>query len=126
MHVAYLPPMSGLAATETRLEPGAVNVRVGEGRTAEVLRNLCFRIFRETPDQWNALAKQTGMLFGAELDDPRYVEERGEITMEYREDGIRLDLSSSGRGLQQTLLILAYMYANPGAVVLLDEPDAAA
>lgn len=124
MHVAYLPPMSGLAATETRLEPGAVNVRVGEGRTAEVLRNLCFRIFRETSDQWNALAKQIRTLFGAELEEPRYVEERGEITMGYREDGIRLDLSSSGRGLQQTLLILAYMYANPGAVVLLDEPDA--
>jgi hypothetical protein len=39
-------------------------------------------------------------------------------------DGIRLDLSASGRGLQQTLLLLAYLYANPGAVILLDEPDA--
>lgn len=124
MHVAYLPPMSGLAATETRLDQGAVNVRVGEGRTAEVLRNLCSRIFRETPDQWRLLASQIRTLFGAELEEPRYVEERGEITMSYREDGIRLDLSSSGRGLQQTLLILAYMYANPGAVMLLDEPDA--
>ena len=44
--------------------------------------------------------------------------------MTYREEGVRLDLSSSGRGLQQTLLLLAYMYANPGAVLLLDEPDA--
>ena len=43
--------------------------------------------------------------------------------MSYRERGVSLDLSSSGRGLQQTLLILAYMYANPGAVLLLDEPD---
>ena len=33
-------------------------------------------------------------------------------------------MSASGRGLQQTLLILAYMCANPGAVILLDEPDA--
>ena len=41
IEMAFLPPMSGLAATETRLDPGAVNVRVGEGRTAEVLRNLC-------------------------------------------------------------------------------------
>ena len=56
--------------------------------------------------------------------EPRYVEERGEITMGYRERGTALDLSSSGRGLQQTLLILSYMYANPGAVILLDEPDA--
>ena len=28
-HIAYLPPMSGLAATETRLDHGAVNVRIG-------------------------------------------------------------------------------------------------
>ena len=44
--------------------------------------------------------------------------------MGYREAAVRLDLSSSGRGLQQTLLILAHMYANPSAILLLDEPDA--
>ena len=122
--VAFLPPMSGLAATETRLDPGAVNVRVGEGRTAEVLRNLCFRIFEDRPDAWERLGDVIESLFGARLDAPRYIDERGEITMTYRERGVSLDLSSSGRGLQQTLLILAYMYANPGAVLLLDEPDA--
>ncbi len=37
---------------------------------------------------------------------------------------MRLDLSSSGRGLQQTMLLLAFMAANPHSVVLLDEPDA--
>ena len=124
VRIAFLPPMSGLAATETRLDQGAVNVRVGEGRTAEVLRNLCFRIHEEEPSAWNALVDHVGGLFGAALDPPRYVAERGEIAMTYRERGARLDLSSSGRGLQQTLLLLAYMYANPGAVLLLDEPDA--
>lgn len=45
--------------------------------------------------------------------------------MQYEEkSGARLDISSSGRGLQQTLLILAHLYANPGTVLLLDEPDA--
>ena len=122
--VAFLPPMSGLTATETRLDPGAVNVRIGEGRTAEVLRNLCFRIQSESPDQWENLKRQIEELFGARLDTPRYVDERGEITMSYREHDSPLDLSSSGRGLQQTLLIFAYIYANPGAVLLLDEPDA--
>ena len=122
--IAFLPPMSGLAGTETRLDPGAVNVRLGEGRTAEVLRNLCYRILQERPDQWEVLVRQIKTLFGAELCEPRYVEERGELTMDYRERGSVLDLSSSGRGLQQTLLILSYMYAHPNAVVLLDEPDA--
>ena len=124
VHVAFLPPMSGLAATETRIDSGAINVRVGEGRTAEVLRNLCFRIHENEPATWEKLKVNIEQLFGSTLLPPRYVHERGEITMSYRERGMTLDLSSSGRGLQQTMLILAYMYANPGAVLLLDEPDA--
>ena len=124
VQIAFLPPMSGLAAAETRLDPGAVNVRVGEGRTAEVLRNLCFRVHEERPQRWQELVERIHDLFGASLEAPRYVAERGEIVMSYQESGVTLDLSSSGRGLQQTLLILAYMYANPGAVLLLDEPDA--
>ena len=122
--VAFLPPMSGLAATETRLTEGAVNVRVGEGRTAEVLRNLCYNIFTEQPNRWVTLVGHIHSLFGVDLDEPRYVAERGEIAMGYRERGVALDLSSSGRGLQQTLLLLAYLYANNGAALLLDEPDA--
>jgi len=101
-----------------------VNVRIGEGRTAEVLRNLCHRIHEERPERWERLRTQIEHLFGAELVPPRYVAERGEIVMTHGERGVSLDLSSSGRGLQQTLLLLAYMYANPGAVLLLDEPDA--
>ncbi len=124
VQVAFLPPMSGLAATETRLDDGAVSVRIGEGRTAEVLRNLCHRIHERNRKQWQKLAERIRSLFGAELDPPRYVAERGEIVMTYRERGVRLDLSSTGRGLQQTLLLLAYLHANPGTTLLLDEPDA--
>jgi hypothetical protein len=56
VRVAFLPPMSGLAATEDRLYNGAVEVRIGEGRTAEVLRNLCHQIYTsERPGSWQAL-----------------------------------------------------------------------
>lgn len=124
VRMAFLPPMSGLAAAETRLDEGAVNVRVGEGRTAEVLRNLCYRVHEEKPEEWGRLVDSIQTLFGAELRSPTYIAGRGEIEMSYRERGIDLDLSSSGRGLQQTLLLLAYMHSHPGAVLLLDEPDA--
>ena len=131
IRVAFLPPMSGLAAVETRLDQGALNVRIGEGRTAEVLRNLCYIVSQEQSEKWAELTRQINRLFGIQLNAPRYLEERGEITMKYQQKhsrrkgkALELDLSSSGRGLQQTLLILVYMYANPGAVVLLDEPDA--
>ena len=124
VQIAFLPPMSGMSATETRLDQGAVNVRVGEGRTAEVLRNLCYRIYEGSPYDWQRLVSHVENLFGAILNAPRYIAERGEVTMSYMENEVTLDLASSGRGLQQTMLILAYMYAYPGAVILLDEPDA--
>ena len=124
LSVAFLPPMSGLASNETRLDPGAINVRIGEGRTAEVLRNLCYQV-SENSETWERLCEQIHVLFGVYLDKPNYVQERGEVAMNYRDkSGISLDLSSSGRGLQQTLLLLAYIAAHPGSVLLLDEPDA--
>ncbi len=125
VRLAYLPPMSGLAANETRLDEGAIAVRIGEGRTAEVLRNLCWQAYqRADREPWGRIVEWMRALFGVELDAPEYVAERGEITMRYRRGPTRLDISASGRGQQQTLLLLAHMAANPGSVLLLDEPDA--
>ncbi|NOT31612.1 MAG: AAA family ATPase [Planctomycetes bacterium] len=127
LRVAYLPPMSGLAATETRLDEGAIHVRLGEGRTADVLRNLCWHVLQGADGQkkWETIAERMNALFGIDLDAPEYIKERGEIIMSFRtREKIQLDISSSGRGQQQTLLLLAHMTMNPGAVLLLDEPDA--
>ena len=122
--VALLPPMSGLIGNELRLEPGAINVRIGEGRTAEVLRNLCYQVSQD-PKTWKTFCERIDELFGVKLDKPNYIPGRGEITMSYREESnVPLDISSSGRGLQQTLLLLAYIATHPGSVLLLDEPDA--
>ncbi len=63
-------------------------------------------------------------LFGVKLHPPQFIVERGLITMSYKQRGIELDLASCGRGLQQTLLLLAHLYTHPGSVLLLDEPDA--
>lgn len=127
VQVAFLPPMSGLTSNETLLNSGAINVRLGEGRTAEVLRNLCYQLQTDETDakKWTRLAGQIRDLFHVKLDDPVYIAERGEIQMTYRDEAnIRLDLSSSRRGLQQTILLLAYLSLHPGSVLLLDEPDA--
>ncbi len=127
VHIAYLPPMSGLAAMEDRLDPGAINVRLGEGRTAEVLRNLCYQVLtgKDGAARWTAIVERMQKLFGCTLEAPEYIAERGAIRMSYQDrNGITLDISASGRGQQQTLLLLAHMSANPGSVLLLDEPDA--
>ena len=124
VRLAYLPPMSGLATSELRLEPGGVQVRLGEGRTAEVLRNLCLLVHQERPEEWSRLVDDIEESFGARFDPPRHLPERGEIAMSYQEGGVRFDITSAGRGLQQTTLLLAHLALNPGAVLILDEPDA--
>ena len=124
--IAYLPPMSGLADHEFVKQPGEIGVLIGQGQTAQVLRNLCYQIHEnKNAKHWDNLLIQINELFGVELLAPKYIAERSEITMAYNDERKNtLDLSSSGRGLQQTLLLLAHLYSNPGAVLLLDEPDA--
>jgi hypothetical protein len=64
----------------------------------------------------------SGAYYRSLLDSSRAL--RGTVELTYRENDIELDIASAGRGLQQTLLLLAHMHANPGATLLLDEPDA--
>ena len=127
VHVCFLPPMSGLSDKEFAKQPGEISFLLGQGRTAEVLRNLSHQVVTSDggEERWRKVCLQMTDLFGVDLDKPNYRLETSEITMTYRgRGGKRLDLSSSGRGLQQTLLLLVHLAANPGSVLLLDEPDA--
>ena len=127
-NVAFLPPMSGLSSTEAMLQRGTVNVLLGQGKTADVLRNLCFQVFFDQRESWDGvLVPRMNRLFGATILDPQYNPERGEITLRYRDtrmSKLELDLAASGRGFQQTLLLTAYMLLHPNSVIMLDEPDA--
>ena len=123
--LAFLLPMSGLADREFVKHRGEVDFLIGQGRTAEVLRNLCLSLEGgDSKTAWERVKLRMSELFGVELEDPALLADRAEIVMGYRERGATLDLASAGRGMQQTLLLLAYMGVNPGAVLLLDEPDA--
>lgn len=125
--VVYLPPMSGLSDREYRKEPGEINVLIGEGQTAQVLRNLCWQLYSGSDSAaWPKLVDHISAVFNISLREPEYIKERSELVLKYRENssGVELDISSAGRGCQQVLLLLSYMLANPGAVLLVDEPDA--
>ena len=130
IRVAFLPPMSGLISVERKLEQGSIDVLIGEGQTAQVLRNLCYLLFQnERNGQWTEFLENIESLFGVRLLEPEHDSARGEIFVYYLNYGDskkkdQLELSSAGRGLQQTMLILAFLYLHPGAMILFDEPDA--
>jgi len=120
-----LYPMSGLESEEPILKAGRIDVLLGQGRTAEVLRNLCLMVARDAPDDWKRVKDFMHRLFRIRVGDPVETP-RGAVTLDYRQEGAKtsFDLSQAGRGLQQMLLVLAYLYAHRGSIVLVDEPDA--
>lgn len=122
--VGLLPPMSGLAAEEDRLQLGSIQSRIGQGITAEVLRNLCWIISSERKDKWGDLVKTIKELFNVEILEPIYNETNGQISMTYKEGNTEMDLSNAGRGFHQILLLFSYIYAGNNTILLLDEPDA--
>lgn len=102
LKVELLYPMSGLDTEEPILQPGRVDVLLGQGRTADVLRNLCLAVFKASPDDWGRITGLMRRLFNVELSEPKETT-RGSIMLAYRQPGVKeaLDISSAGRGMQQ-------------------------
>ncbi len=123
--VRLLYPMSGLETEEPILQQGRIDVLLGQGQTAQILRNLCFIALHSDPDNWEKIADRIERLFQVRLEEPRG-NSRGCIDLFYHQPGIKypLDIALAGRGLQQMLLILAHLYSHRGSVLLIDEPDA--
>lgn len=131
-HLLY--PMSGIMSgisadtEETPLPDGRINVFLGQGQTAQVLRNICYKVVEQDSSlkDWNSIAKLMKRIFLIDLQKPVFNEARGSLMMAYRQSGVEcdLDISLAGRGLQQILLILAYLYWHKRSFLLVDEPDA--
>jgi len=127
-HLLY--PMSGIETVETLVPEGRINVLLGQGQTAQVLRNLCYKVVESDRDSgtrdWVTIRKLMGKLFGVELKTPGLDEKRGELIVRYRQPDTDadMDVGLAGRGFQQMLLILAYLHTHKGSVLLIDEPDA--
>lgn len=125
LKVELLYPMSGLDTEEPILQPGRVDVLLGQGRTADVLRNLCLSVASSSPDDWRRISALMERLFNVALESPQETA-RGSIALAYRQPGVKeaLDISSAGRGFLQMLLVFAYLYSHKGSILLVDEPDA--
>ena len=125
LDVRLLYPMSGIETEEPIIQPGRIDVLLGQGQTAQVLRNLCLIVFREDPAAWSRIERLVNRLFAVDLKDPSETG-RGAIDLFYHQSGVRkpVDIALAGRGLQQMLLILAYLHSHSRSVLLIDEPDA--
>ncbi|CAN5622869.1 hypothetical protein BH11BAC5_BH11BAC5_54530 [soil metagenome] len=116
INVAFLPPMSGLKLEEEKLLFSTVEYRMGEGRTAEVLGNLCYQVLypendqlakdRNPVDDWALMTQKLNKLFLIDLIKPE-LDNKGILKLKYKDvSGNELEIGSSGRGMQQIILLL--------------------
>ena len=126
LRVAFIPPMTGLGIDEPVFQPPKIEQLLGLGRPGDVLRNLLVEANRDEV-AWGALQESIEKLFGYRLRPPDT--SGAHIVADYTivdPSGVSpiLDIASAGSGFQQVLMLLAFLNSRPGAVLLLDEPDA--
>jgi predicted ATPase len=131
LNIVHIPPFSGLETEEPFRDIGIQNRLIGQGRPGEIVRNLLWDLWRQSDkSSWQKLVQDIKHLFQYELLPPAYGAAQPFIVCEYRpasQSGNRppkLDIANAGSGFHQTLLLLAFFYAKPATVLLLDEPDA--
>jgi hypothetical protein len=117
--------MSGLETDEAVLKPNRIDMLLGKGQTAQVLRNLCLMVYQNSPDDWNEIGKLMERLFRTTMGTP-IENSRGAIDLTYTQANGKepFEIASSGRGFQQMLLVFAYLFSHKKSILLIDEPDA--
>jgi hypothetical protein len=132
--VIYVPPFSGIGVNETRYDRPYQDMLVGQGKGGDILRNLLLEVAEKKNDgaDWDRIQQIVEDVFGYRLVKPVYAG-TPYITSQYlkglpKGNGLGgyspLDVSTAGSGFHQVLLILAFLFARPSSLILLDEPDA--
>ena len=130
LRCALLPSASSVKQEEHRLTSASTARLLSEGRTGEVLRNICLDLYEQSEGRengkhaWNKLVADIQKLFGIRLKPPILFRQIGILQLEYTQNGVDYDISHAGLGFMQTLLLLTHLYAQKNTILLLDEPDA--
>ena len=122
LRTAFVPPMTGLSIGEPVYQRPKVDQLLGQGKPGDVIRNLLVEAHQTSA--WGSLRDSITRLFHYEMLPPNAI--GADIIAEYRDhpDGPQLDVASAGSGFQQVLMLLTFLHARPGSILLLDEPDA--
>lgn len=118
----FVPPMTGLGIDEPVYQRPKLDQLLGQGKPGDMLRNLLVEAHQSA--SWDRLQDSIARLFGYRLEPPNAT--GAHIVADYRSitAGPTLDIASAGSGFQQVLMLLTMLNTRPGAVLLLDEPDA--
>ena len=119
----FIPATSGISRDEPfYARDEYLDLVIGQAKPGEVLRNILVRA-ANVGEAWGQLVELVRELFGYELLVPQV---GALISADYRPQpgGPAFDIASAGSGFQQVLTVFGYLFARPGSLLLIDEPDA--
>ncbi len=129
--IVHIPSFSGISSEEPIHAREYQDWLIGQGKPGDILRNLLVEVYKKE-ENWKRLKSEIRDIFGYSLLPPQH-EGRPFILCDYL-PGIlsgggygglpKLDIASAGSGFLQTLMLLAFFYARPASILLMDEPDA--
>ena len=123
LDIVFIPAMTGLSHAEPVYQKEKIDQLLGMGKPGEVLRNLLLEASQKS-EVWEKILEAMRIIFHCELLPPRG---NADIYAGYREckkDAPDLEIASAGSGFLQVLMLLTFLHSRPGAILLLDEPDA--
>lgn len=57
-----------------------------QGQTAEVLRNLCYRVYEKEKKDWEFFVEHIREILGIGLNEPEFLPDRSSLSMSYSDD----------------------------------------
>jgi hypothetical protein len=123
LNPVFIPATSGISRDEPYYARDEyLDLIIGQAKPGDILRNILVRA-SNSGEAWQKLVSLVKELFGYELIVPRV---GALIDAEYRPNpgGAAYDIASAGSGFQQVLTLFGYLFARPGSLLLIDEPDA--
>jgi predicted ATPase len=123
LNPVFIPATSGISRDEPfYVRDEYLDLVIGQAKPGEILRNILVRA-SNSGEAWQKLVAIVQDLFGYELAVPQV---GALITAEFRAQrgGPAFDIASAGSGFQQVLTLFGYLFARPGSLLLIDEPDA--
>jgi predicted ATPase len=132
LNVVHVPAFSGIGAEENVLTREYQDHLIGQGKPGDIVRNLLKEVWQRQDGHWQRLQEEIRAIFGYELLPPDFAgrtfivcEYLRQIPRDGRRNGApRLDIATAGSGFHQVLMLLAFLHAREGTILLLDEPDA--
>lgn len=127
LHAKYTPPVAGLSPVEDKLNYPQLMQKLDRGLISECWRSYLWWLWNDgNKEDFDQVVEIVGRyLPNTVVREPKLAHEHPEeVLIEFEQNGIIFDMSTSGGGFRTVLGLAVILYFSKSKCLLLDEPDA--